>query len=198
MVDRSSSLESARWQKRAFRCSKVLAVRLIRRSSSAGESERYISRSGSTARRKWHSLRSGVLTAGRLPEARKTPAVDTPGSVKDDSNGFGIREVFLLEDARRQRVTRIVVEDGHGPLKHNRSGIKLAGDEMHGHSAHSDAMLERLTLGVNAGKGWQQSRVNIQYRVGKLVDQRGTDDPHEASEANQIDVARPELASESA
>src|SRR5688572_18245918 len=197
-VDRSSFLGSAHWQKPAFRSSRVSDVRLIRRSSSVGESERYTFRSGSTARRKWRSLRSGALTARQHPEAREAPTVDTPRAVKDDAHGFGIREVFLLQDACRQRAGCIGVEHGHGPLQDNRAGIEVAGNEMHGHAAHFDSVLERLALRVDSWKRWQQGRVNIQNGVGKGIDQWGADYAHEAGETDQIDLTRLELPNERA
>ena len=59
---------------------------------------------------------------------------------------------------------------------------------MNGRAGDLDAVLERLLLGIDAGKRRQQRRVNVEHGVGKRLEQLGADQPHEAREAHQGDV----------
>ena len=59
---------------------------------------------------------------------------------------------------------------------------------MDGRAGDLDAVLERLLLGVDAGKRRQQRRVDVEHRVGKRLEQLGADQTHEAGEADEADA----------
>ena len=71
-------------------------------------------------------------------------------------------------------------------------------DEVHGHAAHLDAVLERLTLRVEAGKRRQQRRMDVQDACGKASSIGAPKQAHEPGEADEADVARAQLAHERA
>ena len=54
------------------------------------------------------------------------------------------------QDARGEGCDGVSIEHGHRRLKKDRAAIELCGDEVHGHATHPNAMVERLTLRVEA------------------------------------------------
>ena len=97
--------------------------------------------------------------------------------------------MLLDQDPRRKRLDRVIVSHRHGRLHHNWTAIELAGYEMHRRAAHFDAMFERLTLRFHAGERRQQRRVDVQDGIRKRLEHRRTDQPHEASETHDADMA---------
>ena len=81
-------------------------------------------------------------------------------------------------------------------LHDDRPAVELRGDEVHRHAADLDAVLDRLTLRVEAGERGQQRRVDVQDGVAESVEERRADQAHEAGEADETDVARAQLAHE--
>ena len=122
---------------------------------------------------------------------KRRPTIDQP-PLEHEADGFGIEAVLLDEDARRQRLDRVVVEHRNRRLQDDRPAVELGGHQMHGRAGHPDAVLERLTLRVEAGKRGQQRRVDVEDAVRKRVEQRRADQPHEAGEADQLHAARRE------
>ena len=96
-----------------------------------------------------------------------------------------VGDVLLPQDARGQRVLGVVVEHRHGALHDDGARVEFLGDQVHGHAAHLAPCVERLALGVEAGKRRQQRRVDVQDRVGERVEQRLARPPHEAGQAHQ-------------
>ena len=54
------------------------------------------------------------------------------------------------------------------------------------------AVLERLTLRIQARERGQERRVNVQNAIRKRVEQRRADQPHVAGQADEIDTRRGE------
>jgi hypothetical protein len=106
--------------------------------------------------------------------------------------------MFLNQDARRQRVDGVVVMNGHWRLQHDGTAIELARHEVHGRAADVNAVLERLLLGVETREGRQKRRVDVHDPIGKRLEQRRADQPHEAGETDERDVSRAQLARERA
>ena len=65
-------------------------------------------------------------------------------------------------------------------------------------AADAHAVRERLSLGVEPGKRGQQRRVDVHDAIRKRVEQRGADEAHESSEADETDVARAQLVGDGA
>ena len=72
--------------------------------------------------------------------------------------------VLLRQDARGEGLHGVVVLHGYGRLQNDRAGIEIFVDEMHRAARILHAVLERLVLRVESGKGGQQRRMNIQDR----------------------------------
>src|SRR5262249_15146156 len=52
-------------------------------------------------------------------------------ATQHDLNGLAINPMFLLQNARRQGVNRIVIQNRSYSLENNRTGIQILIDEMH-------------------------------------------------------------------
>ena len=61
---------------------------------------------------------------------------------------------------------------------------------MNGGAGDTHAVLERLTLRIEAGKRRQQRRMDVQDPCWERVQERAAHDPHEAGQAHEADVAR--------
>ena len=79
---------------------------------------------------------------------------------------------------------------GTAACSDDRPAIELGGHEMDGRAADAHAVLERLPLRVEPGKRRQQRRMNVEDAIGKRLEQRRPDQPHEAGQTDQPDVAR--------
>ena len=64
--------------------------------------------------------------------------------------------MLLDQDACRERLDRIVLEDRYRSLQHDRAGVEFFHDEMHRRARHPDAVLQGLTLSVESAKRRQQ------------------------------------------
>ena len=78
------------------------------------------------------------------------------------------------QDAVRQRVARVVVEHRNRALQDDWSAVELGRHEVDGHATHLYPVLNRLMLGIHAGKGRQKGRMNIQNPIGERVEQHAT------------------------
>ena len=72
-----------------------------------------------------------------------------------------------LEDARRQQVGGIVFFHRHRRLHDDRSGVELAGDEVHGGAGDLDAVLERLTRASTPGNAGSSDGCTFSMRSPK-------------------------------
>jgi hypothetical protein len=102
--------------------------------------------------------------------------------------------VLLDQDSRRQRLRGVIVEHRHRALHDDRSGIELAGDQMHGGAADLHAVGDGLPLRLEAGKRRQQRRMDVEDRIRKRVEERRADDAHITGQAHQTDIACAQLA----
>ncbi len=98
--------------------------------------------------------------------------------------------MFFGQHACRQRLDLVGVEDRHRRLQHDRSRVELRVHQMHGRTRHPDAVLQGLALRLEPRKRGQQRRMDIQDAVGKRVEQRPSDQVHEAGETDEGDATR--------
>ena len=66
------------------------------------------------------------------------------------------------QDARGQRLGRVVVAHGHRGLQHDGAAVELGGHQVHGRAGDLHAVLERLPLRVDAGKRRQQRGMDVE------------------------------------
>src|SRR5688572_4641038 len=102
--------------------------------------------------------------------------------------------MLLDEDPRRQCLLRIVVTHRHRALHNDGTRVEIGRDEVHGDSAHFDTVLERLLRRVKSRKRWEKGGVDVEHRVGKGVNERRADFPHETCETYERDVPLTQLA----
>ena len=103
--------------------------------------------------------------------------------------------MFLNEDARAQRLRRIVGHHRYGPLDDDRPVIELSGDQMDRDAGNCRPVLQRLAWRIDPGEGRQQGRMDIEDSVGKRLEQRRPNEAHVAGKANQADISRTQLTS---
>ena len=98
------------------------------------------------------------------------------------------------EDARGQRLGRVVVAHGHRGLQHDGAAVELGGHQVDARAGDLHPVLERLPLRVDARKRRQQRGCTLRMAFGNASRSGAPDEPHEAREAHERDVAREELA----
>ena len=79
--------------------------------------------------------------------------------------------MFLLEDARTQRLFGIVRENRHNGLDNDRALIALFIDEMHRAARKTDTVLKRFFLHMKPGKGRQQRRMDVHDAIRICFDE---------------------------
>ena len=156
------------WRHRARAVShrrRDLAGARTRRSSSVAESERFTCRCGSTARRK---SRSSHCSGSRRPD--HATAVDPPSAIEHERNRLRDRRDAPRRGSAPPASPRCRRQDRHSALNDDRTCVEVRRDEVHGHAARLDAVIERLLLRVKTGKRRQQRRVDVENRVRERVD----------------------------
>ena len=96
--------------------------------------------------------------------------------------------MFFDEDARGERLRRVVVEDGNGALRDDGAAVQSLVNEVDGAAAHFDAVGDGLSLRVEAGEGGEQTRMDVQDAPAKNFDEGGREHAHETGEADEFDV----------
>ena len=89
------------------------------------------------------------------------PAFDSIIAGKDEGDGFGVETVFFAQDAGREGVGGILIEDGDACLGDDGAGVESFIDEVHGAAGDFCAMDEGLMLRVKAGKRGEQRRMDV-------------------------------------
>jgi hypothetical protein len=97
--------------------------------------------------------------------------------------------VLLNENARRECIHRVGIEDRDDPLHDNRTRVEVRGHEMHSDTRELDAVFQRVFLRVHSRKRRKESRVNVEDPIRERLDHRRAQDPHEPSQAHDVDAA---------
>ena len=98
--------------------------------------------------------------------------------------------MLLDEDACRQGFGAVAVENRNRSLQDDRAIVEPGRDEMDRRTGYADAVLERLTLRLEARERGQQRRMNVEDAIGKCLEQPRSNQSHVPSKANQTDFAR--------
>src|SRR6266436_7049726 len=80
--------------------------------------------------------------------------------------------------------------NGHRTLSDDGSPVQSFIDKMHRASGHSYAILKRLSLRLEPGKGRQETRMNIQDPTAIRRDKLRREYAHVTRQTNEIDVLR--------
>jgi len=76
--------------------------------------------------------------------------------VEQDIQGFGVCDVLLLKDPRRERVIVVCIQHWQSFLQHDRAVVEFFVHQVHGASGNSYAIVESLLLRFEAWERWQQ------------------------------------------
>ena len=101
--------------------------------------------------------------------------------------------MLLLEDAGGEGFWRVGVEDGDGLLEDDDAVVYGLVDEVDGAAGDPGSVVEGLVLGVEAGEGGEQRRVDVEDAVGEGCGEGWRDDAHVSGEADEVDVVVVEL-----
>ena len=93
------------------------------------------------------------------------------------------------QDARRQRLRRVIVSHGNRRLRDDRAAVEFTRDEMHGDARDLDAVRPGLALRVDARERRQQRWMDVENGVLEFVEERPAEKTHEAREAHQRHAA---------
>src|SRR5271165_3142753 len=90
-----------------------------------------------------------------------TAALDAVGAGEDQADGFAVDAVFFFQDAGGEGFDGVFVEYGDGGLGDYWAGVEGFVDEVDGAAGDLYSVAEGLLLGVEAGEGGQQRRVDV-------------------------------------
>ena len=113
--------------------------------------------------------RREFMTLSAVDEA---PAVDAPAAGEDTrATASGSSAVLLDQDARRERLGRVVWKHRHGRLPHDRPGVELRRHEVHGAAGHLHAVGQRLAGASTPGKAGSSDGWTFSTGPGKRVEE---------------------------
>src|SRR5256885_2111130 len=105
-------------------------------------------------------------------------AFDLITAARNERNGFCVSLVFFNENARGERVGRIVIKHRNDSLRDDRPAIQCLVNEMNCAAGELDSMLDGLTLRVESGKCRKQTRMNVEYAVAESLCEAGREQAH--------------------
>ena len=97
---------------------------------------------------------------------RKAVAANLEVPTHHQGYGFGVGDVLFGEDALRQGMRVVRLEDRDAALQHNDAVIQMLIDVVHGAAGDFYAVVEGLCLCVEAGEGGQQRRMDVENAIG--------------------------------
>src|SRR5215831_6771756 len=113
-------------------------------------------------------------------------AFDAVAARKRERDGFAINAVLLFENALRQRLRCVVIQNRNHRLLQNRPGIHSLVHQVHGAAGELHSVADSLMLGVQAGESRQERRMNVQDSSRKLPNKMPAQDAHVAGQADQV------------
>lgn len=116
------------------------------------------------------------------------PAIrsDVELRLNQPANSSGVDDVLFAQDALCQDLRRVGGLDRHDRLQHDRTVIQRRSHQMYGRPRHLAARINGTSVGVQAWKGRQQRRVNIDHTVAVAADKFGRQNAHESSQHDDI------------
>src|SRR5437762_12248177 len=96
--------------------------------------------------------------------------------------------MLFLQNSRRKRLNRIVIQHGNDRLLHDGSIVKRARHKMNSAAAEFHSMLERFLLNLESRKCRQKRWMNVQDTVRKGIHKDMAEYPHEARQHYESDV----------
>ena len=124
-----------------------------------------------------------VLFGGKV-----AAALQGVSPTENASDRLRVGSVFFGEDAHGEAVRGVGVEDRYGALKDDGAVVQVLVDKVDRAARNFHAVVERLLLCVEAGKGGEQRRVDVKNAVGEGLDEDGRKQPHVAGEDDEIDT----------
>jgi hypothetical protein len=106
----------------------------------------------------------------------------------DASDGLAVGNVLFGQNALRERVLVVLLQNGDRTLQDDYAVIEMLVDKMHCAASHFDAVLEGLLLRVETGKRRQQRGMNVEDAIRKRGDEPGREQAHVARKADEIDI----------
>src|ERR1700675_1226319 len=120
-------------------------------------------------------------------EAYHPPASNFKFSFQYNIDRFRVCDMFLLQNARRQRAFLVRVQNRDSLLDNNGAVIQFLIDEMHRASRDLDAKSKSLLLCLKTWERRQQGRMDVQNLLRKLLHEPWREQAHVARQADEID-----------
>ena len=108
------------------------------------------------------------------PDPRRTCdnlALDADGAGRDHAERMRIEAVLGGEHACADTVLGIAREHANGGLGHDWTAIHLRAHEMHGAAAELDARFQNARMSIEAAKGGEERRVDVEMPVPPMLDE---------------------------
>jgi len=83
-------------------------------------------------------------------------ALDAKAALQHNAHSFGIDAMLFFQDARGERLRRIVIEHGHDGLQDNRPGVDILIHKVYRATGISHAVFQSLALCLEPRKRRQQ------------------------------------------
>ena len=93
------------------------------------------------------------------------------------------------EDARREGLFGVVVADGDDALRDDGAAVEGLVNKVDGAAGKLHAVMERLALRIEAGKGREQARMNVENAPAISFDKERREQAHVTCETDKINCA---------
>ncbi len=140
----------------------------------------------------WTAWKGDPNATATLLYGQITSSGDAVAAGENSNDGLGVGNMFLFQDAGRERMLIILGQYRHRALKNDDAMIELFVDKVDGASGDGSAILERLPLCIQAGKGGKQRRMDIEDARRKGTHKIRREKAHIAGQADKIHLMLPQ------
>ena len=131
---------------------------------------------------------------GRLPIRDLDLAAADPGpALGDEPYRKRVKAMLGRKNARREPLLVVAGMHRHDRLGDDRTGVNFGTHEMHGAAGKAHARRQCLALGMEAGEGRQQRRMDVDHAVAPRLDKAAVKQPHEARKTDEVDPRCPQV-----
>ncbi len=106
----------------------------------------------------------------------------------DAGDSLRVRDVLFYENARGEALSGVCVRHLDGALQDDGAVIELLVDEVHRAAGELGAVRQRLRLGVEPWKGWQQRWMDVQDAMRECGNEAGAEQAHVAGKTDEVDT----------
>jgi len=124
----------------------------------------------------------------RRNAANVAAALDFVPTAGDAGDGLGVGDVLFDEDAIGKGRGVVGFENEDAALQNDCALVEMVIDKVDRATDDFDAVVEGLLLGVEAGEGRKQRRMNVEDAIRKGCDESRREQTHVAGETDEVDI----------